>query len=104
MSPVRPLLLRAIDREPVERPPIWFMRQAGRCLPEYRELRAKAGGFLKLCMNPETAAEVTLQPMRLRRRHRVRRHPDPADGDGTGAVVRSRRGTAVRAIASAGSA
>lgn len=64
MNPARPLLLRAIDREPVERPPVWFMRQAGRCLPEYRELRAKAGGFLNLCMNPETAAEVTLQPMR----------------------------------------
>ena len=64
MSPARPLLLRALDREPVERPPIWFMRQAGRCLPEYRELRAKAGGFLNLCMNPDTAAEVTLQPMR----------------------------------------
>jgi uroporphyrinogen decarboxylase len=64
MSQLRPLFLRAIDREPVERPPIWFMRQAGRCLPEYRELRAKAGGFLNLCMNPETAAEVTLQPMR----------------------------------------
>src|SRR5580698_231390 len=64
MSPTRPLLLRAIDREPVERPPIWFMRQAGRCLPEYRALRAKAGGFLNLCLNPETAAEVTLQPMR----------------------------------------
>lgn len=60
----RPLLLRAINRESVERPPIWFMRQAGRCLPEYRELRAKAGGFLNLCMNPQTAAEVTLQPMR----------------------------------------
>ncbi|HLY80288.1 MAG TPA: uroporphyrinogen decarboxylase family protein, partial [Caulobacteraceae bacterium] len=64
MSQPRPLLLRAIDGEPVERPPVWFMRQAGRCLPEYRELRAKAGGFLNLCMNPETAAEVTLQPMR----------------------------------------
>ncbi|HZZ90082.1 MAG TPA: uroporphyrinogen decarboxylase family protein, partial [Caulobacteraceae bacterium] len=64
MTEPRPLLLRAIDREPVERPPIWFMRQAGRCLPEYRELRAKAGGFLELCMNPATAAEVTLQPMR----------------------------------------
>jgi uroporphyrinogen decarboxylase len=64
MSQSRPLLLRAIDGEPVERPPIWFMRQAGRCLPEYRALRAKAGGFLNLCLNPETAAEVTLQPMR----------------------------------------
>jgi len=64
MSQSRPLLLRAIDREPVERPPIWFMRQAGRCLPEYRELRAKVGGFLELCCNPETATEVTLQPMR----------------------------------------
>ncbi|HTX49943.1 MAG TPA: uroporphyrinogen decarboxylase, partial [Caulobacteraceae bacterium] len=55
---------RALAREPVERPPIWFMRQAGRCLPEYRALRAKVGGFLELCRNPETAAEVTLQPMR----------------------------------------
>ena len=59
-----PRLLRALAGETLDRPPIWFMRQAGRCLPEYRELRAKAGGFLNLCMNPETAAEVTLQPMR----------------------------------------
>jgi uroporphyrinogen decarboxylase len=63
-NPETPLLLRTLARQTVERPPIWFMRQAGRCLPEYRELRAKAGGFLNLVFDPKLASEVTLQPMR----------------------------------------
>ncbi|WP_297691308.1 uroporphyrinogen decarboxylase [Phenylobacterium sp.] len=59
-----PRLLRALAGETLERPPVWFMRQAGRSLPEYRELRARAGDFISLAMNPEMAAEVTLQPVR----------------------------------------
>ncbi len=59
----RPLLgvLRGQRRTP---PPVWLMRQAGRYLPEYRELRAGKGGFLELCYDPDSAAEVTLQPIR----------------------------------------
>lgn len=56
--------LRALSGEALPKPPLWMMRQAGRYLPEYRELRAKAGGFLDLCYNPDMAAEVTLQPIR----------------------------------------
>ena len=60
----KPRLLRALAGETLERPPVWFMRQAGRSLPEYRELRARAGDFISFCHNPEMAAEATLQPMR----------------------------------------
>jgi uroporphyrinogen decarboxylase len=57
------LLLRALLREPVPRRPIWLMRQAGRYLPEYRATRARAGGFLSMCTNPQIACEITLQPV-----------------------------------------
>ena len=60
-------LLRVLAGEPVWPPPAWLMRQAGRYLPEYRAMRAEAGDFLKLCLTPDLAAEITLQPLRDRR-------------------------------------
>jgi uroporphyrinogen decarboxylase len=62
LDPRGPLLVRALRGQPVERVPVWFMRQAGRSLPEYRELR-RGRSLMKLARTPELAAEVTLQPV-----------------------------------------
>lgn len=58
------LLIRSLQKKAVDRTPVWVMRQAGRYLPEYRQVREKAGDFLSLCKNTELACEVTLQPLR----------------------------------------
>src|SRR5437870_10641082 len=60
---MEPLLVRAARREPVERTPVWFMRQAGRSLPEYRQLRERHE-FFEINRSAELTAEVTLQPVR----------------------------------------
>jgi uroporphyrinogen decarboxylase len=57
-------LVRALSGETLARPPWWLMRQAGRYLPEYRAVRARARDFLELCLTPSLAAELTLQPLR----------------------------------------
>ena len=57
------LLLKALRRESLSRPPVWLMRQAGRSLPEYRALRKRAGSFLSLLKTPAFACEAALQPI-----------------------------------------
>src|SRR5581483_8891826 len=64
MTRPSPRLIRALTGEVLDPPPWWLMRQAGRFLPEYRELRAKAGSFVEFCLTPSLAAEATLQPVR----------------------------------------
>ena len=56
--------LRALKGEPIDRTPVWIMRQAGRYLPEYRKVRKNVKDFMQLCQNPKLATEVTMQPIR----------------------------------------
>ena len=57
-------IIKVIRGEKTKSPPIWFMRQAGRYLPEYRKIRSESDSFLKLCYNPKLASEITLQPIK----------------------------------------
>ena len=67
-----PALLRVLNRERLDPPPIWIMRQAGRYLPEYRELRTRAKSFLDFCYSPALATEAVMQPLRRWSRRKCR--------------------------------
>ena len=57
------LFLRALNKEKLNTPPIWYMRQAGRYMPEYREVRKKFKNFLDMCKEPDVCCEIALQPI-----------------------------------------
>ena len=63
MTNSNPLFLRALNKEGLKTPPIWYMRQAGRYMPEYRAVRKKFSNFLDMCKNPDVCCELALQPI-----------------------------------------
>ena len=64
MNDNTPLFLKALQGLPVDRPPVWIMRQAGRYLPEFRDIRKQNPDFIKLCLNEKLSSEITLQPLK----------------------------------------
>ena len=63
MNESTPLLLKALNKEKLSTPPIWFMRQAGRYMPEYRKVRSKFKNFMDMCKNPDVCCELAMQPI-----------------------------------------
>ena len=63
MNISKSLFIKALNKEKLTTPPIWYMRQAGRYMPEYRNIRKKFKNFLDMCKNPEVCCELALQPI-----------------------------------------